>query len=243
MAFTGKLANSTLDLQGEAEDLGDIVGIVSPYETPLLDHLGNARCTASEGRLFSQKINVTGGRPAGVSDDDELDYQKQERLRELLRDLENHTIEEIISLLGHATIEAGGEALTEAMLDAALKKVTEASGSSVDTIAVGGLHKRSINGFISSVRSLGATPQRFRDLVSVYEAESGVCRIVLSRWVPKDTVLLLDSSDIEVRPVNRQSFRYLPHPALTHTGQVAGTYGLHLGDVTRHGLISNLSAD
>jgi hypothetical protein len=44
MAFTGKATYSAGSLLPEiAEDVGDIIGIVSPFETPLLDHLGDPR--------------------------------------------------------------------------------------------------------------------------------------------------------------------------------------------------------
>jgi len=42
MAFTGKATYSAgSDLPEIVEDVGDLVSIVSPYETPLLDHLGD----------------------------------------------------------------------------------------------------------------------------------------------------------------------------------------------------------
>ena len=48
MPFTGKASYSAgADLPEIAEDVADIVGIVSPYETPLLDHLGDAQRAAT----------------------------------------------------------------------------------------------------------------------------------------------------------------------------------------------------
>ena len=47
MAFTGKATyGAGANLPEIAEDVSDIVGIVSPFETPLLDHLGDARRAA-----------------------------------------------------------------------------------------------------------------------------------------------------------------------------------------------------
>ena len=44
MAFTGKATYSAgAGLPELAEDVSDIIGIVSPYETPLLDHLGDPK--------------------------------------------------------------------------------------------------------------------------------------------------------------------------------------------------------
>ena len=47
MAFTGKATYSAGSALPElAEDVSDIISIVSPYETPLLDHLGDAARSA-----------------------------------------------------------------------------------------------------------------------------------------------------------------------------------------------------
>ncbi|MBY0262411.1 MAG: DUF5309 domain-containing protein [Phycisphaerales bacterium] len=48
MPFTGKATYSAgADLPELAEDVSEMIGIVSPFETPLLDHLGDARRPAS----------------------------------------------------------------------------------------------------------------------------------------------------------------------------------------------------
>lgn len=47
MPFTGKATYSAgATLPELAEDVSDIVGLVSPWETPLLDHLGDPRTEA-----------------------------------------------------------------------------------------------------------------------------------------------------------------------------------------------------
>jgi len=44
MAFTGKATYSAgTDLPEIMEDVSDVIGIVSPFETPLLDLLGDAK--------------------------------------------------------------------------------------------------------------------------------------------------------------------------------------------------------
>ena len=48
MPFTGKATfSAATDLPELMEDISDIIGIVSPYETPLLDHLGDGKRTAN----------------------------------------------------------------------------------------------------------------------------------------------------------------------------------------------------
>ncbi|MEM6551161.1 MAG: DUF5309 family protein, partial [Planctomycetota bacterium] len=100
-----------------------------------------------------------------------------------------------------------------------------------------------INGFITSSRGFDGNDTRFRDLVSVYESDFGVCRVVLSRWVPADTVLLLDSSRIDVLPLAGRSFQYQPLAKTgdREAGQVLGEYTLELRNPGAHTVIRNLA--
>ncbi|MFG0299845.1 MAG: DUF5309 family protein [Phycisphaerales bacterium JB047] len=389
MAFTGKATYSAgSNLPELVEDVSDIIGIVSPHETPLLDHLGDAARaamstvhewvedallpnsgqinqssfspnpesastitvddasvfregdlirpgqsgevmmvaavvggsnqlavirgygattaatltddmpltilgnaalegdTAPEARftnrvrrsnytqIFTAGIEVSGSMQAsrayGVSD--EVDYQKQERMRELLRDLENcvingvapssdgqgsstvrrsmngilHSIETNQFMPGVNGIPdgdgTGDDELNEAVLNAALRSIWEHSSGSVDTIVVGGAQKRRINGFATTSRAYLPDDQVYSDMISVYESDFGVCRVVLSRWVPSDTVLLLDSSRISVMPLQGRSFQYKPLAATgdSISGQVLGEYTLEFKNENAHGVISGL---
>ena len=48
MPFTGKATYSAgVDLPEIIEDVSDVVGIISPFETPLLDHLGDPKRAAT----------------------------------------------------------------------------------------------------------------------------------------------------------------------------------------------------
>ena len=225
-------------------------------------------------QIFSQSLSVSGSmqaaRAIGVAD--EVDYQKQERMRELLRDLENcvingvapgtspqgsstvrrsmngiiHSISTNVFQPGVGPIPPGGGAgteLSEAVLNAALRAIWEQSAGVVDTIVVGGFQKRKINAFISSSRAYAPEDTRFQDLVSVYESDFGVARVVLSRWVPIDTVLLLDSSRIQVPPLKGRSFAFKPLASKGDSveGQVIGEYTLEFKNENAHGLLNGLS--
>ncbi len=225
-------------------------------------------------QIFTASVEVSGSmlaaRQFGIAD--ELDYQKQERLRELLRDVENCVINGVApgaAQQGSATVRrtmngvipsivtnqytpnaggvpAGGGAgtdLNEAVLNAALRLVWEQSQGKVDTIVVGGAMKRRINAFLSAVRNVPMSESRFRDLVTMYESDFGVCRIVLSRWMPPDSVLLLDSSRIEVLPLAGRSFGYKPLAATgdRESGQVIGEYTLEFRNENAHAVIRGLT--
>jgi hypothetical protein len=376
MSFTGKATYSAGSTLPElAEDVGDIVGIVSPYETPLLAHLGDPQRTATatvhqwledqllpntdviddasiasatgetsfdvangnrfrvgdqvqaqgsaevmfvtgvssntltvtrgyggttaeaiadeqvlqilgnaalEGddapaarftnrvrqsnytQIFTAGVEVSGSQLAAkqAAVADEMDYQKQERLRELVRDLENSVINGVAPASdpqGSASVrrsmrgiipsiqtnidDAGAASLTEDRLNSVMRSIWEQSNGGVDTILVGGYQKRAINNFIASSRGYDDKSTRFRDMVSVYESDFGVCRVVLSRWVPTDSVVLLDSSRIDVLPLSGRSFHFKPLSADgdRERGQVIGEYTLEVRNETAHGVITNLA--
>ncbi|WP_432798403.1 SU10 major capsid protein [Poriferisphaera sp. WC338] len=375
MAFTGKATyDAGTSLPEIAEDISDVVSIVSPYETPLLNHLGDAPYSAKstvhewledtlqpntsllavalsaveteiesqhagtfrvgdlvriegssevmlvtsansaeetaiairgyggttatthtsgtkvyiignatlEGgeagdvrytnrtrkqnytQILSAKVNVSGSvlatKTIGIAD--ELDYQKQERLRELMRDLENSVINGVApasnqqgnsttrrsmngltSLIQTNVSAAGGAALTEDLLNSTLRGIWEESSSHIDTILVNGFQKRQINQFITSSRGFDASDRKFSDLVSVYESDFGVCRVIMSRWVPQDSVLLLDSSRISVLPLTGRSFHYktLASTGDSENGMVVGEYTAEVRNEQAHGIIDGLS--
>lgn len=390
MAFTGKASYSAgADLPELVEDVSDIIGIVSPHETPLLDHLGDPKraamstvhewiedallpnkgqinqasfspspTTAStltvddasvfrvgdlvrpgttgevmmvvavvggsdqiavvrgygataaatlvddmvltilgnaalEGdsapearftnrqrksnftQIFTAGIDVSGSlqasRAYGISD--EVDYQKQERMRELLRDLENCVINGVAPASagqGSGTVRrsmngivrsistnvfmpgvggipdgagTGEDQLSEGVLNAALKRIWDNSSGSVDTIVVGGAQKRRINGFATGSRAYLPDDQVYSDMISVYESDFGVCRVLMSRWVAPDSVLLLDSSRIGVMPLQGRSFHFKPLAATgdSISGQVIGEYTLEFKNENAHGVISGLA--
>jgi hypothetical protein len=376
MPFTGKATYSAgSSLPELAEDVSDVIGIVSPYETPLLDHLGDPQraatstvhewledtllpntgavndgslsgdtasvtitvehgdrfrvgdqvqavgsrevmfvtgvggndlavirgygSTSAEGlsdgdelrvlgnaalegddaptarftnrvrrqnatQIFTAGVEVSGSQLAAqqIGIADEMDYQKQERLRELLRDLENcvingvapssdtqgtatvrRTMNGIIPMLSTHVTDAAGDQLDEATLNQAMREVWEHASGGLDTIVVSGYQKRRINSFIASARGYDARNTRYRDLLSVYESDFGVCRVVLSRWVPADCVLFLDSSRIDVMPLQGRSFAFKPLASSgdREAGQVLGEYTLELRNEAAHGMLTNLA--
>ena len=225
-------------------------------------------------QIFTAGVEVSGSMLASrqIAVADEIDYQKQERLRELLRDLENCVLNGVAAPAnpqGNATTRrtlagiipgiatnqfvpgaggfpAGGGSgtdLNEALINTAMRTIWEQSQGRIDTIVVGGAMKRRINSFLSAARTATPSETRFRDLVSVYESDFGACRVLLSRWMPGDTVLFLDSSRVEVLPLRGRSFFYKPLAATgdRESGQVIGEYTLEFRNESAHGLIRGLT--
>ena len=137
----------------------------------------------------------------------------------------------------------GSNELDEGIVNAALRAIWEQSAGRVDTIVVGGIQKRRINQFIGSQRRFGADDSRFSDQVSVYESDFGVCRVILSRWMPADSALFLDSSRVQVLPLSGRSFHYKPLASTgdSEVGQVIGEYTLEFKNENAHGLVRGLA--
>jgi hypothetical protein len=222
-------------------------------------------------QIFSATVEVSGSelavRQLGVAD--ELDYQKQQRTRELLRDLENsvingrsaaangegsasvrRTMNGILGFVQSNVFVPGqdgfpaGATLTENHLNQALRSIWQSSSGHVDLVVVGGQEKRAINAFVATNRRFTAAGETYKDGVSVYESDYGVCRVVLSRWVPTGAVLLLDSSRVEVLPLARRSFQFKPlaRTGDRESGQIVGEYTLELRNEAAHGVIRGFTA-
>ncbi len=221
-------------------------------------------------QIFAATVEVSGSDMAasqlGLAD--EMDYQKQERLRELLRDLENtvvnggqptsnpegsgsvrRSMKGIIQHLSANAFHTGGSGfpsgndLDEAKINYVLRKIWETSNGNVDLIVVGGFQKRKINAFTASSRSYAAGDTTFTDMINIYESDFGICRIVTTRWVPQDAVLFLDSSRIGVLALAGRSFHFKPLASSGdyECGELIGEYTLELKNEAAHGLIRDLS--
>tara|TARA_R110002012_G_scaffold181222_1_gene347135 strand:- start:26 stop:520 length:495 start_codon:yes stop_codon:yes gene_type:complete len=138
---------------------------------------------------------------------------------------------------------AGEDELTEQLLNAVLKRIWDNSSGNVDTIVVGGAQKRKINEFASASRQYLPEDTSFRDMVNVYESDFGVCRVIMSRWVPEDAVLLLDSTRLEVMPLQGRSFHFKSLAATgdSFKGQVIGEYTLEMKNESAHAKLRGLA--
>ena len=221
-------------------------------------------------QIFSKPVVVSGSEMAvrhlGVAD--ELDFQKTKALRELLRDLENTVLNGVApaaDALGSATVRRtmggilpgltthrfvpgqggfpNGTGLDEAKLTMALRTIWERSSGQVDLIVVNGFQKRAISQFGADHRAYSPDDPRYASQIAIYESDFGVQRVVLSRWMPRDAVLLLDSSRVQVLPLAGRSFHYRPLAATGdfEKGQVLGEYTLELRNEVAHGVIRGLA--
>jgi hypothetical protein len=198
---------------------------------------------------------------------DELDYQKHQRTRELLRDLENCVINGRAPRgqpEGSATVRRTMRGILPSSRPTCSSRWSRlprrhiAHRGAAQPRAARHLgrqqrerrpdRRRRRTRSARSTRSSRATaasrrrPTPFRDHVAVYESDFGVCRVVLSRWVRPGHVLLLDSSRIDVMPLTGRSFHYKPLATTgdRESGQVVGEYTLELRNENAHGVIKGL---
>lgn len=226
-------------------------------------------------QIFNATVQVSGTMDAarghgGVGD--ELEYQKTQRLRELLRDLENCVVNGFApsaNQSGTATVrrsmngilasiatnqflpntgpipigDGGGTDFNEAILNAAMRTVWEASSARIDTIVVGSTLKRRINGWLTPWRQTTPVEETYRNLVTRYESDFGRCSVIVSRFVSPDTAVLLDSSRIGVLPLAGRSFHYKPLGAAGDrtSGLIVGEYTVEMRNEQAHAVIRGLT--
>jgi hypothetical protein len=280
MLVTGINSNTLTVVRGyagtTAEDLADnqVINILGNAALEGADKPGarftnRSRC-GNYTQIFTATVEVSGTDMAasqlGLAD--EMDYQKQERLRELIRDLENtvvnggepasnpegsgsvrRSMKGVIQHLSTNVFHTGdsgfptGTGLDEDKINYVLRQIWESSNGNVDLIVVGGFQKRKINAFSANSRTYGANDTTFTDMISIYESDFGVCRIVTTRWMPQDAALLLDSSRINVLPLAGRNFYFKPLASGGdyECGELIGEYTVELRNEAAHGLIRDLS--
>ncbi len=253
--------NQVINILGNAALEGD--------DKPDARFTNRSRC-GNYTQIFTATVEVSGTDIAasqlGLAD--ELDFQKQERLRELIRDLENTVInggkptsnpegsssvrrsmKGIIQHLSTNIFHTGdsgfpsGTGLDETKVNYVLREIWKISNGNVDLIVVGGFQKRQINAFCADSRTYAADETTFTNMIGIYESDFGVCRIVTSRWIPQDAALFLDSSRVSVLPLAGRSFHFKPLASSGdyECGELIGEYTLELKNEAAHGLIRDLS--
>ena len=178
--------------------------------------------------------------------ENEYRYQLLARTREAVRDLEKFAI------LGKGTTAntLGGSAIPRMMhgvVDLLATNVTTVTtfsesdmrtalgasfdaGGNVDVIVCDKNFKEIIDQLNASRVGVTSDERRFANLVTVYEGTYGVQRVILSRWMPTNSALFLDSSRVKVLPLAGRSFfnRREESSVDAVKGAVIGEYTLEL---------------
>lgn len=156
----------------------------------------------------------------GVSDEFEL--QKAKKVAEALRDLERLVIRGRTSgnslgsasnyrtmdgLLARITTNVTSTGtLTPSILNDIVKSAWN-KGGQPDLIVADANWKALIDQFNATDRRVMNKDEDFHQKISVYESTFGLQRVMLNRWMPANTLLVLDSSKVKVVPLQGRSFR------------------------------------
>ena len=200
-------------------------------------------------QLFKKDIIVSGTTQAvqmlgGI--ENEFDYQQQQRMRELLKNLEKNVIKSRLSgnTIGSSTAYRTMRGLVQALatninsigtiVDSTLGSVIQSAwaygGIDVDLICADENWKREIDWLATSRIRQVPDEVRFRSLITYYESSFGTQQCVMSRWMPQHTLLALAKARVKIVPLRGRSFAYTPIAKTgdSEKGMIVGEYTVEL---------------
>lgn len=171
----------------------------------------------------------------GISD--EMAHQRNMRLRELLRDLEKATIRGRTSgnSIGSATARRSMDGilarlttnvtstatLTPEILNDIVKTAWNNGGEDCDLIVADSNFKRIIDQFQQSRVEVMNGDFAYRDKVTVFESTYGQQEVLLNRWMPTNSLMLISTQRIHVVPLQGRSVQY---KSVSRTGDAEKGY-------------------
>lgn len=156
----------------------------------------------------------------------ELEHQKMNRTRELLLDIERALIigkssgNTIGSSTAYRTAKGIWDSistnatstgtLTTTYLEDVIQDAWEAGGTDCNLIVCDAAWKRVIDSWNSSRVEVMNEDSAYRQRVTVYEGTFGVFRVLLNRWMPANSLMVLAPNRIKVVPLAGRSPAYYP---------------------------------
>ena len=213
--------------------------------------------TGNYTQLFKKDVIVSGtmqsvAQHGGIAD--ELEYQKQMRLREAMRDLEKALI---LGRISGNTIGSGSATRTfrgllqaivtnsvvcssigtdfgsttmaffEDQVNTAIKAAWVQGGTDIDLFVCGDTVKRRFDQLNNSRVRIANDETTFRNQMVIYECTYGIFRVMLNRWMPPHKVSMIATPRVKVVPLTGRSFHY---EAVAKTGDAEK--GMILGEYT-----------
>jgi len=172
----------------------------------------------------------------------EFDYQKLQRTKEAVRDLEKAVImgKSSGNTLGSAsayrtmkgiwdfltTNSTSVATLTAAGLNDVVYNAYSYGATDVNLIVADPLWAILIDTFNTSRLRLENTDQTFRNKVTLFGSSFGDIPVVMSRWMPSKSVMALSRERVNVVPLQGRSFQYVPvaRTGDAEKGMVVGEY-------------------
>jgi hypothetical protein len=178
--------------------------------------------------------------------DSEYDLQVQKKTREALRDLERAIVLSILSgsTLGSATntrtmkgirnfLSTNNNSigtLTESWLGNVIKSAWDNGGTDIDLLVVDTNWKRIVDSWNSTRVRVVNMETTFRNEVTEYTGTFGTQRVLMSRWMPPNSLLALSVRRVKVVPLKGRSFRAeeIAKTGDSRKGMVIGEYTLEI---------------
>lgn len=196
-------------------------------------------------QIFKKDLILSGTMQAvqqlgGISN--ELDYQRMKKTAEAIRDLEKavirgkssgntlggsaayRTMQGVLDYL--STNVATASTLTPSILDDTLRLAWDNGGTDLDLIVADANLKRLIDSFNQTRVDVANRDTRYHNMVSFYESTFGVQEVLLDRWMPPNTLMVVSSQRIHVTPLRGRTFQYQPIAKTgdSQKGMIVGEY-------------------
>lgn len=178
--------------------------------------------------------------------ENEYAHQKANRMKEAIRDLEKATIQGKSSgnTLGsgsafrtmkgvwdHITTNVTSTGtLTPDILDTIIQGAWTGGASDIDLIIADAQWKRAIDGFNSNRTQVvqgSGVDTNFKNRITQYESTFGTLDVMLGRWMPARTLMVVSTNRIKVVPLKGRSFT---HQEVSRTGDAMK--GMIVGEYT-----------
>jgi len=200
-------------------------------------------------QIFKKDLIISGTVEAttqlgGVTN--EMDYQRTQRLRESLRDLEKATIRGRTSgnsigspsayrtmdgilarLTTNVTTLGSVGALDTAALNTIIEGAWDQGGTDLDLIVADSQFKKQIDTFNSSRIDVANRDGRVFNKTTVFEGTFGEHEVILGRWMPRNSLMVISTQRCNVTPLQGRSYRFTP---VSRTGDAEK--GMILGEYT-----------
>jgi hypothetical protein len=216
----------------------DVVGDLSRPRTRLSNYT----------QIFKKDVIISGTQQAvtflgGVTS--ELEYQKQQRIRESLRDLEKATINGVLSgnTIGSSTayrtmrgcwsfIQTNVTSLATLSPDTLNSVIAAPWGNGatdLDLVVMDPVFKAIADDWNNTRHEIFQnTPNGYVRRVTYFEGTFGRHQLMLNRWMPARSLMVLSTERIKIAPLAGRTFQYVP-VAMTgdaEKGMVIGEYTL-----------------
>lgn len=231
---------------------GDVISVIAPAALEGADvsvDVSRPRSRlANYCQIFKKDVIVSGTVQSvsnlGVAD--EFEHQKQNRTREVLNDLEKAVIQGKLSgnTLGSstayrtmkglwdfiATNATSVGTLTADYLDDSIQLAWGNGAKDLDLVVCDATFKRCADTWTASRIRLANQDERYFNRVSMFTSTFGEVPIIMSRWMPSSSCMIISSQRVKVLPLTGRSFRFeeVARTGDSRKGMVLGEYCLEV---------------